>query len=528
MRYLLIILFLPLLQIYSQDDNPYVELPDFVITGQDVISIKRTEKIKPDFVSTITEKFIKPIHLPDELGLRKLSNPVTEDLNILDSSQYSHGSLEVKAGIYDLPDAKLSYSYPFKNGIFMANIGGIYQRAYVDNSDRYSFNGGVGIDYSLGIINESLQGTSFFLGGDYSSLSYKLFASDDPGKKRTNNIGNYSLGIKNVSGKKFIFDVHFNDYFTSLVEDNFSENLISTTGFGLLQLSNVGIGLITNYQKQFLNTDSLENAGSDYFFFRPTVSFELFNSVKAKVGYSFTNSGGETFNNIFASFGLRLSKNLVLTGEFAPQAEFVTSGTLLRKNDYFNSIQLDRVFYKKSNYFNAVLKYEYENYYQIDAGLRYYKSGNFIYYSDSNLSGQFDISTADANEYNVYINVLFHTGPFGVLYFNFDYFRIRDKSGNRLPYYPSLKSNFTYGYEFNDGLMGEVLVDYFSSRYTDITNTKKLNSFFNLGIKLTYKLQQTFILKLEFANLLDRDIFLWEGYKEKPFDFYLGFNLLFD
>ena len=76
--------------------------------------------------------------------------------------------------------------------------------------------------------------------------------------------------------------------------------------------------------------------------------------------------------------------------------------------------------------------------------------------------------------------------------------------------------------------MGEVLVDYFSSRYTDITNTSKLNSFFNLGIKLTYKLHQTFILKLELANLLDRDIFLWEGYKEKPFDFYLGFNLLFD
>ncbi|MCH7963601.1 MAG: hypothetical protein IH852_06655 [Bacteroidetes bacterium] len=529
-KILLLILF-PAVLIFSQDDktkNPNVELPDFVITGEDVISIKRADKIKPDFISTVTERFVKPVHSPEELGLRQLSDPIKEDLALLDSTAFSNGGLSAGAGIYILPDANFNYTYPFHNGILKADLGGMYQRDYIENSDRYSFYGGAGIEYSLGVIDKSLPGTRFLLGGDYKSLAYKLFASDDPSQKRTKNEGNYYLGIKSTAGKVFIFDLQFDDYVTSLVEDNFNENLINLNGFVRLQLSDIGLGIKTNYQKQFFTTDSINNAGLNYFFFRPTVSFELFNSVKAEVGYTFTNSGGQNFNKIFASFGLRISKNMILLGEFSPNAEFVTSGLLLRKNDYFNPIMFDNLFYRKSNYFDVAVKYEYERYYQIDAGLRYFKSGNLPYFIESNNSGQFDIATTDAENYNAYLNMSFHFGPYGVLYSSFDYFRVRDNNGNKIPYQPNLKGNITYGYEFKRGMLGEVLVDYYSDRFTDIPNTTMLNSFFNLGFKLTYKLQETFILKLEMCNLLNRDIFLWQGYMEKPFDVMLGFNLLFD
>ncbi|GMR25335.1 MAG: hypothetical protein BMS9Abin39_0625 [Ignavibacteria bacterium] len=531
MRKILLLILFPAVLIFSQDDktkNPNVELPDFVITGQDVISIKRAVKIKPDFIPIVTEKFVKPVHSPEELGLRQLSDPVKEDLTLIDSTTFSNGSLSAGAGIYILPEAKFNYTYPFKNGILKTDLGGMYQRDYIDNSDRYSFFGGAAIEYSFGVVDKSLPGTRFLLGGDYNSLAYKLFASNNPGQKRTKNEGNYYLGIKSTAGKVFIFDLQFDNYVTSLVENNFSENLINLNGFARLQLSDVGLGIKTNYQKQFFTTDSLNNAGFNYFFFRPTVSFELFNSVKTEVGYTFTNSGGENFNKIYVAFGLRISQNMVLLGEFSPTAEFVTSGSYLRINDYFNPVKFNNLFYRKSNYFDVAVKYEYERYYQVDAGLRYFKSGNLPFFIASNNSGQFDIATADAENYNTYLNLSFHFGPYGVLYGSFDYFRVRDNSGNKIPYQPKLKGNITYGYEFKKGLLGEVLVDYYSDRFTDLQNTIKLNSFFDLGIKLTYKLQETFILKLEMYNLLNRDIFLWQGYKEKPFDLMLGFNMLFD
>ncbi|UCH66345.1 MAG: TonB-dependent receptor, partial [Ignavibacterium sp.] len=381
---------------------------------------------------------------------------------------------------------------------------------------------------TISMDDNGLSGTNFLLNGNYTTSNYKLFASNKPETKRTKNAGNYSLGIKNTSGETFIIDLNLKDYFTSLTEDNFSENLINANGFARLQLSDIGIGLKTNYQSQILNTDSLSSVSNNYLFLRPTVSFELFGSVKTEVGYSFNNQNGETFNDIFAAFGLRLSDYIVLMGEYAPQAEFVTSGRFLRKNDYFNPLGFDKIMVRKANYIGAVAKYEYERFYQIDVGFKHYKAGNLPYFIDSNVSGQFDIETADAKEFNGFVNVLFHTGPYGVFYFNLDYYNITNGDGKRLPYYPKFTGNFTYGYELSRGLLGEILFDYYSDRYTDIDNTNKLSSFFNLGVKLTYKIQDSFLIYLEATNLLNRDIFYWKDYKEKPFDLFFGINLLFD
>ena len=531
MKKYLILLLLPYMMIFSQDDkskNPNVELPDFVITGSDVVTIKHAEKIKPDFVSTISNDFILPVHSPEELGLKQLSNPLKEDLKLLDSTYFAKGSIKAEAGIYTLPGGELSYNYPFKNGILNANVGGSHQRAYIDNSDRFYFYGGAGLQYLIPVNNNVLPGTKFLLNGDYNSYSYKLFASNDPEKKRSKNEGNYYLGIKNTLWKNFIFDLHFNNMFTSLVEDNFTENLIGASEMGLLRFSDFSIGVKSNYKKQFLTTDTLGKVNSDYFFVRPTVSFEILNSVKVKLGYTFTGSGGMNYNQPYASFGLKISKNIILIGEYAPQGEFITSGMFLRQNDYFNAIGFQSMFYKKSTYFDVTVKYEYEKYYQLDAGLRYFKSENLPYFKTSNVSGQFDIETADANELNAYFNALYHTGPNGVLYGSVDYYRVRDNAGLKIPYYPWLKADVTYGYEFIKGFLGELSVLFNSDRYVDISNTKKLNSYFDLGFKLTYKLNKNFILNLKAMNLLDRNIYYWDNYKQKPVDLLFGFNYLFD
>ena len=531
MKKYLVLLLLPYIMIFSQDDkskNPNVELPDFVITGSDVVSIRHAEKIKPDFVSTITNDFILPVHSPEELGLKQLSNPLKEDLKLLDSTYFSKGSIKAEAGIYTLPGGELSYNYPFKNGILNANVGGSHQRAYVDNSDRFYFYGGAGLQYLIPIKNDVLPGTKFHLNGDYNSYSYKLFASNDPKEKRSKNEGNYYLGIKNILWKNFIFDLHLTDQFTSLIEDNLTENLISTFGMGLLQFSDFSIGVKSNYKKQFLTTDTLGKVNSDYYFIRPSVSFEILNSVKIKLGYTITGSVGAKYNQPYASFGLKLSKNIILIGEYAPQGEFMTSGMFLRQNDYFNAIGFQSMFYKKSTYFDVAVKYEYGKYYQLDAGLRYFKSGNLPYFESSTVSGQFDIATADANEFNAYFNALYHTGPNGVLYGSIDYYRLRDNTGNKIPYFPWLKADVTYGYEFTKGLLGELSALFCSDRYVDISNTKKLNSYFDVGFKLTYRLNKNFILNLKAINLLDRNIYYWDNYMQKPVDLLLGFNYMFD
>ena len=531
MKKILIIFLLPFAILYAQDDksnNPNVELPDFVITGKDVVSIKRAKKIEPEFVPIVTQKFLKPHHKPEELGLRELSHPLNSELNLLDSTNNFRGIISAKAGIYTLPYGKIGYAYPFTNGMVEFNIGALNQREYIDNSGRYSVFGGAGVSYTIGLEDEAVSGTKFYLNGNYSSTNYKLFASENPADERTKNSGNYNFGVQNLSGRNFIFDLNLKNNATSLSNSSFNENLLRFNGYGFIQFADVGVGVKSNYQSQFFTNDSLSNKNFSFFFIRPYVSFKLFNTIFTEAGYSFTNSGGQSFNKIYVSGKLKFSNNLILMGEFSPQAEFLTSGTLLRRNDYFTAKTFTNLFVRKSNYFDVSLKYEYEKYYQISGGLIHYKSGNLPYFTDGDLSGQFKLNTSDAEEYNAYLNLLYNTGPYGFFYGSFNYFKVTDKNSRKLPYYPSLKAALTYGYNFDIGLLTEITANYSSDRYTNIENTNKLGSFFNLGLKFTYTLQNTFLLKLEFQNLLDKDIFYWNGYKEKPLDVVIGINYLFN
>ncbi|MCU0413749.1 MAG: hypothetical protein MUE91_04995, partial [Ignavibacteriaceae bacterium] len=81
MKYFLTILLLSTAVIYSQGTNPNVELPDFVIFGKDIISVRKVDKLKPDYISTVSDEFLKPAYKPDYLDLADISNPVEAELS---------------------------------------------------------------------------------------------------------------------------------------------------------------------------------------------------------------------------------------------------------------------------------------------------------------------------------------------------------------------------------------------------------------------------------------------------------------
>jgi len=197
-------------------------------------------------------------------------------------------------------------------------------------------------------------------------------------------------------------------------------------------------------------------------------------------------------------------------------------------NDYFDAASFSNLFYRKSNALSVSVKYEYEKYFQVNAGIKYFKSGNFPYFTLSNFPGRFKLQSADAENYNLNFNLLFHLGPYGFLYGSLDYTRLRDNNDNNIPYQPELKSNVTYGYGIFNGFLSEITIGFNYNTYADIANKIKLNSFVDLGLKFTYQLNDSFILTTQFANVFNRKIYYWQGYEEKPFDLTAGFQLLFD
>ena len=113
--YLFIII--PLVSFAQDKGNPNVELPDFVITGRDIVSIQKAKKIKPDLVPTISKDFFKPNYSPDNLGIQDISNPVSNKLDLTDSLNNYNGYFELGLGAYTLPSKSNLFNPFFKRNI---------------------------------------------------------------------------------------------------------------------------------------------------------------------------------------------------------------------------------------------------------------------------------------------------------------------------------------------------------------------------------------------------------------------------
>ena len=530
MKYFLTILLLLTSLNYSQDTNPNVELPDFVIFGQDIISVRKVDKLKPDYISTVSDEFLKPAYKPDYLDLADISNPVEAELSLLDSADYRKGFIELKAGLYQLPAGELNYTFPYTGGMIHGFIKGLNQPEYIDNSDRQYLEGSLDIDYSLPTSSSAMPGTKFSLSGDHTKNIFKFFGSVDPERKRYLNMGNASVGIQNLYMKEFIFDLNGGGDFTYLDDEKFNESLLYANAFGRLKLSSFSLGVKAAYQHQNLTTETLSEFKTNSYFFRPTASLEIFKKVMLEAGFTFSSSGGDKLNGLYASVSAEVAKNLVLFGEYSPEGENITAGNFLRNNFYYDQQDLNRVFLKKKNKLRATLKYEYDKYYQIDGGIEFYDADNFPFYNNPDSSGFFNVSAIDATSWDFFLNMLYHLGPYGYFYGSVNYLNVRDSDSRKVPYYPGLKASLIYGYDFSKDWKGEVKLSYLSDRYADLENSdeRKLPSIFNLGLKITYTIQRNFGVFFELNNMLNTKRAIWEGYQEKPIDVLLGFNYFFD
>ncbi len=529
-KYFLILLCISVEVILPQGENPNVELPDFVIFGKDVISVRKVDKLKPDYISTVSDDFLKPSYKPDFLNLADISNPVEYELSLLDTANFRKGFIELKAGLYQLPAGEVNYTFPYTGGMIYGFVKGLNQLAYVDNSDKQFLEGGLDFNYSLPTNISILPGTKFKLSGDHSKNIYKFFGSIEPERERNLNIGNTSLSIQNLYLKEINFDLSGGGDFTYADNEKFNESLFHLDAFGRLRLSSFSINLAGSYQHQNLTTDSLSESKTDGYFFRPTASLEIFDKIMLEAGLTFSAAGGDKLNGIFGSVSAEVAENLVLFAEYSPIGENVTAGKFLRNNFYFDQQVLNRVFFKKKGKLRATVKYEYDKYYQLDGGIEFYDADNLPYYSNKDTSGFFEIKTTDATNWDIFLNMLYHLGPYGYFYGSVNYMNVQDSDSRNIPYFPGLKASLIYGYVFSEEWKAEVKLRYLSDRYADIENTegRKLPAIFDMSLKVDYSIQKNFGVFFELNNIFNNEKAIWEGYQEKPIDVLLGFNYFFD
>lgn len=509
----------------AQDDtgkNPNVELPDFVITGSDISSIQKGKKIETEFIPLLDKTFFEPTYSPEDLKLHELSDPVRNLFNINDSSQYFVGKLEAKAGNYTLPSVSLSLSNPFNNGISQFTFAGKNRRAFIENSEQYKVNGGVDIFYQLESESPIFNGTKFQFHGDYGRASYQLYAANDPYIKRDLNKGKIILNMENLLEEKFNYKIGMTDDIHSLQDNIFSENFLDFNAMFRFNPSELNFGVNTSYKVQFLKNDIVQRSTKGFFSVKPFVGYRLNNHTKFSIGLNYFNIANFKKVYPYLFIGSKINDRISILAEYSPQVIVAGSGFFLDRNPYFYIHNFVNLAYEKKSSINISAKYEFDKYYEINGGIKYYSSDEAPYFASSALDGRFNIHHISAKSYSGYINLLFHLGPYGFFYGTIELSQTKTKDGLILPYHPAINSFLTYGYNFDMGLKLQLTLEYQSMKYTDIVNSNSLNPFVNLSMNLTYTISQEFNLTFDLNNMLNRKDYQWFNYQESQLDFSAG------
>lgn len=510
----------------KQDQN--VELPDFVITGTEAVSVEKAQKMEPDFGSTISEEFLKPIFSAEQLELRNFVNPIKENINLKDSVHYMIGRFNAGIGSLSMPKADILFTNPFNGGIFEWFAMTDNRMAYISNSDRYNLGGGLNL--SLFTKNDSsfLPGTEIKFHGNYDLSSYKFYGSDvNPAQRRTLNGGDVSLNVNNYFDDYFVFAASIDNEFNSLKNENISENFLQLKGYGKLTLSAFNLSCDLILKNQFLTHNTLNDSRNSFVGIAPKIGLNISETLKMQFGMNYSQSMGNIFITPFVSAALKLDNSLSFYGEYAPHADLISASWFLNKNPYLNSITLSNAYVHYDNSIKLEIKYEYEKYFQINGGFKVLSSTEMPYYKNSNVSGKYDVAADDARILSAFADLLFHMGPLGYFYGNVEFSATADTAGYSLPYVPGTSASLIYGYNFSKiKLNSEIKLNYTSGVYTDVPNLTKLGNNLDLGLKFAYQYKPMFFFTLEFSNLMFQDNYKWAAYKEMPFNVTAGISLI--
>ncbi len=515
---LILILFL-LIDINAQS----IELPDFVITGVQSVSIPTLQKKRPEFISTLSKEFIKPIYTPEELPISEPSQPLKIEAQIYKEVIPLNGSFNVAAGINTQPKGEAYFYNKFDKINLYSKVFGNYTRAYENNSDISI----TGVEFRSRFFADNksdvMPGLKIEVGANYKREWYKKFISANPEYHQKTQNGSAIFSVENTFTKDFNFGANLisGGLFTN--SKDFREMRFDGSGFFSLNLNNINFRGEGSYIRQYISELSSAAIHYDYYSFSGKVSYSPLKDLTFGGGINLANHSSNSFFSPIAFVNARLTKNISAIFEFTPSTYFYTVSDFFKINRYLRFEDRDNVYTECKTNLNIGAKYEMEKIISVSAGLRLKKYDNLFYFSDINNFGDFSVFTVnDVDAAEFYANYFFKLGDFGELFGDLIYRRYKIPGEYNLPYTPGFSLNTSYKYTLPNGVKITAKIIFNHDIYSDITNTIKLKDNVNLSLQGDYDLFDNFSVNLYLENITNNKNYSFINYLEKPLDIYAG------
>ncbi len=526
MKKITLILLFIVSHLYAQEENQSqsIELPDFVITGKENISIPKIQKSYPDFIPLLSKDFFTPEYPNEEQTTINLPEIETEIVSIGNYLQRTNALLKFGAGLETWPMGEFYYNDWNDNFSYNAHLFGRNELEYVNKSGLSIAGVNLGGKYFIDQKSNFLPGLEINLNGNYFYESFNFFGSTNPKLNRVTNNGFVDLSLNYVSNPFNNFGISFTDSYYEQKDDKIDENMFGTKAYLKFKINNFGFKLEGSYKNQTISSTTLNLENQYYFNSQATIGFKMYDIVNLRAGIYLSESEGNTFFAPIAFGSIKLNKNLSVFGEFAPNTEFKTLQDFRNSNRYYQIGDFANTFVENKFNLKFAIKFEYDKYFEIGAGFGYLNSDNNYYFEDNITSGFFNIHKQDIENFYTVVNFLFRKGPFGQFYGDAKIQKATGQNDKHIPYSSTFVSNMHYAYDWNFGFGINLGLVYFNDSYTDYENTEKIPETLDVSASFYYELFRNFKLTLAFENLLGDKYYYFRNYEAKPFDILAGFE----
>lgn len=92
---------------------------------------------------------------------------------------------------------------------------------------------------------------------------------------------------------------------------------------------------------------------------------------------------------------------------------------------------------------------------------------------------------------------------------------LSDFSSSSIPYFPNIYVSTEFNKQWSDKFGTKIGFDYVGDRFADLENKVMLDPYLNIKIGANYFIMNNLKLFVNFENLLNSDIYIWNAYKER-------------
>jgi hypothetical protein len=509
-------------------ENPNVELPQFVITGKETYEFPSLEKQKPELVSTVSEQFFKPVYSSDELEVKEFSEPSKKSGEFLDSISFVGGEADFMIGNNILPSLSLTYRIPMERSLFSANINAVNQRAYLPNADRNKFGAKLLYNYVISDSNGFLPFSKLHASAIVENESYKLFASPVPGFNRQYFHGNILATLQNISSTKFNYDLLIEDNYLNLKNDSLKENIVKMNGYAKYSAKLFDISLFGKYHS--INSTFGLLPSENYAFIQAKGMFGFSIGTTVRTNFGFEYSKLDTNNSIYpyGAAAFQFGKGFSFFAEYHPTATVLTQQDFITTNRYYSpTTQFKNIYYSINSQYSFNLKYEYERMFEISGGLSFFSASNYPYFSNI-IPGinRFQVDTVEAKGVSAFARLNLYAGKFGFFTGGIIIQNVHDTTGNYVPYVTPIQVNVTYGLYITPEISLSATMMYYSPSFINFANTEKGKDYINLTLKGEMNISEKMFAQFELQNILNQKNEIWKNYQELPLSISAGLKII--